>query len=168
MNASQELPTDPRSGKANKFQKKRPISLKLPPARPKSVYLPLRRAPVSKFGCMTPRSAAFRFDSGQLRFAMMRNLTVIVSYEIRTWSLATASDRQNVTLAGEGRYVCPIANRHRPPNGAKFKKQNWLHIPLIFLSRSREISIKLTKIKSLSTDFLSRSWHILIKLNNKN
>ena len=37
-----------------------------------------------------------------------------------------------------------------------------------FLSRSREISIKLTKIKSRSTDFLSRSRHILIKLNNKN
>ena len=37
-----------------------------------------------------------------------------------------------------------------------------------FLSRSREVSIKLTKIKSRSTDFLSRSRHILIKLNNKN
>ena len=37
-----------------------------------------------------------------------------------------------------------------------------------FLSRSREISIKLTKIKSRSTDFLSRSRHILIKLNNNN
>ena len=37
-----------------------------------------------------------------------------------------------------------------------------------FLSRSREISIKLTKIKSRSTDFLSRSRHILNKLNNKN
>ena len=55
-----------------------PISLKLPPARPKSVYLPVRRAPGSKFGCMSSRSAAFRIDSGQLRFAMMRNLTVIL------------------------------------------------------------------------------------------
>ena len=27
---------------------------------------------------MSPRSAAFRIDSGQLRFAMMRNLTVIL------------------------------------------------------------------------------------------
>jgi len=45
---------------------------------PKSVYLPVWRAPVSKFCCMSPRSAAFHIDSGQLRFAMMRNLTVIL------------------------------------------------------------------------------------------
>ena len=62
------VPTDPRRAKANKFQTKQPISLKLPPARPKSVYLPVRREPVSKFGCMSPRSAAFRIGSGQLRY----------------------------------------------------------------------------------------------------
>ena len=44
-------------------------------------------------------------DSGQLRFAMIRNITVILRDSIESWSLATASDRQNVTLAGEGRYL---------------------------------------------------------------
>ena len=33
------LPTDPRRAKANKNQTKRLISLKLPPARPKTVYV---------------------------------------------------------------------------------------------------------------------------------
>ena len=41
-------------------------------------YLPVRRAPVSKFGSMSPRSAAFRIDSGRLRFAMMRKLRCIL------------------------------------------------------------------------------------------
>ena len=33
---------------------------------------------LDKIGCISPRTAAFRIDSGQLRFAMMRNLTVIL------------------------------------------------------------------------------------------
>ena len=41
-------------------------------------YLPVRRAPVSKFGCMSPRSAAFRIDSARLRFTMMRKLRCIL------------------------------------------------------------------------------------------
>ena len=97
-----DLPTDPRRSKANKFQTKRPISLKLPPARPKSVYLPVRRAPGSKFGCMSSRSAAFRIDSGQLRFAMMRNLTVI----LRDLNLGAWRPRQiDKTSLSRGRVV---------------------------------------------------------------
>ena len=74
----QDLQTEPCLAKANKFQTKQPISLKLPPVRPKSVYLSVRRAPVSKFDCMSLRSAAFHINSGQLRFATIRNLTVII------------------------------------------------------------------------------------------
>ena len=74
----QDLQTEPCLAKANKFQTKQPISLKLPSVRPKSVYLSVRRAPVSKFDCMSLRSAAFHINSGQLRFATIRNLTVII------------------------------------------------------------------------------------------
>ena len=42
------------------------------------------------------------------------------------------------------------------PNGAKFTNQKLTSHSTSFLSRSREISIKLNKIKSRSTDFLSR------------
>ena len=81
-----DLPTGPHRAKANKFQTKRPFSLKLPPARPKSVYLPVRQAPVSKFGCMSPRSAAFHIDSDQPRFTMMRNLTIILrDLNVEAW-----------------------------------------------------------------------------------
>ncbi|CAH3191010.1 unnamed protein product, partial [Porites evermanni] len=99
---------------ANKFQTKRPISLKLPPARPKSVHLPVRRAPGSKFGCMSSRIVAFRIDSGQLRFAMMRNLNCYPT-RFKSWSLATASDGQNVTLAGGGSSLLPY--RKPTPSG---------------------------------------------------
>ena len=46
------------------------------------------------------------------------------------------------------------------PNGAKFKKQNWTYFQTNLLSRSQEISIKLNKVNSRSTDSLSRSRHI--------
>ena len=59
---------------------------------------------------MSPRSAAFRIDSGQLCFAMMRNSDCYPT-RFESWSLATASDRQNVTLAGEGRHFCSY---HKP------------------------------------------------------
>ena len=84
------------------FRSKRPISLKLPPARPKSVYLPTRRAPVSKFGCMSPRRAAFRIDSGQIRFTMMRTVTVI----LRDSNLGAKRPRQiDKTSLSKGRVV---------------------------------------------------------------
>ena len=54
------------------------------------------------------------------------------------------------------------------PNGAKFKKQNCLHIQQIFYQGQERFQSSSPKIKSRSTDFLSRSRHILIKLNNKN
>ena len=74
----------------------------MPPARPKSVYLPVRRAPGSKFGCMSSRSAAFRIDSGQLRFPMMRNLTVI----LRDLNLGAWRPRQmDKTSLSRGRVV---------------------------------------------------------------
>ena len=68
----------------------------------KSVYRPVRRAPVSKFGCMSLRSAAFCIDSGQLRFAMMRNLTVI----LRDLNLGAWRPRQiDKTSLSRGRVV---------------------------------------------------------------
>ena len=40
--------------------------------------LPVLQVPGSKFSCLSQRSAAFHIDSGQPRFAMMRNLTIIL------------------------------------------------------------------------------------------
>ena len=63
---------------------------------------------------MSSRSAAFRIDSGQLRFAMMRNLNCYPT-RFKSWSLATASDGQNVTLAGGGSSLLPY--RKPTPSG---------------------------------------------------
>ena len=86
----------------------------MPPARPKSVHLPVRRAPGSKFGCMSLRIVAFRIDSGQLRFAMMCNLNCYPT-SFKSWNLATASDGQNVTLARGGSSLLPY--RKPTPSG---------------------------------------------------
>ena len=45
-------------------------------------------------------------------------------------------------------------------NGAKFKEQKLASCSTNLLSRSRQISIKLNKINSCSTNFLSRSRHL--------
>ena len=79
---SEDLPTDLRRTKANKFQTKRPISLKLPPARPKSVYLPVRRAPVYLNSAVWARGA-LHFASILVSFASPRCVIWLLSYEIR-------------------------------------------------------------------------------------
>ena len=58
---------------------------------------------------------AFRIDSGQLRFAMMRNLDWYPT-RFKSWSLATASDGKNVTLAGGGSSLLP----YRKPTPLRF------------------------------------------------
>ena len=63
---------------------------------------------------MSSRIVAFRLDSGQLRFAMMSNLNCYPT-RLKSWSLATASDGQNVTLARGGSALLPY--RKPTPSG---------------------------------------------------
>ena len=74
----------------------------MPPTRPKSVYLPVRRAPGSKFSCMSSRSAAFHIDSGQLCFAVMRNSDCYPT-RFESWNLAT--QQIDKTSLSRGRVV---------------------------------------------------------------
>ena len=70
------------------------------------------------------------------------------------------------TVVGDWRF--DNLSGYGKPNGAKFKRQNCLHIQQIcYQGQDRFSSSSCTKIKSRSTYFLSRSRLILIKLSNK-